>query len=136
MSASPPPPVDVVCAVIQRDGLILLAQRPPGKTLAGLWEFPGGKVDLGEQPEEALHRELMEELGCRVTIIRAGPPVLHEYSWGFIRLFPFLCDLAEGSAEPFAHEHSSLVWVFQKKLLRPDLAPADIPVVAWLSETI
>jgi len=127
-------PVDVVCAVIRREDQILLAQRPLGKTLAGLWEFPGGKVDPGETPAEALHRELMEELGCRITILTPGPPVLHEYEWGVIRLFPFLCELKSDSAEPFAHEHMALIWVFQKNLLRPDLAPADLPVVRWLAE--
>lgn len=126
-------PVDVVCAVIRRGEQILLAQRPPGKRLAGLWEFPGGKVDAGEAPEEALHRELMEELGCEVEVLQAGPPVLHEYDWGWIRLFPFVCVLSPGSAEPHPHEHTELIWVFQKNLERPDLAPADVPVVRWLN---
>lgn len=127
-------PVDVVCAVIRRGEQILLAQRPPGKRLAGLWEFPGGKVDAGEAPEEALHRELMEELGCEVVVLQAGPPVLHEYDWGWIRLFPFVCELSPGSDDPQPHEHTELIWVFQKNLERPDLAPADVPVVHWLNK--
>jgi len=130
--SAPQLPVDVVCAVIRRGEEILLARRPEGKRLAGLWEFPGGKVDAGELAEEALHRELMEELGCEVLILQAGPPVLHEYEWGMIRLFPFVCELAEGSAGPVAHEHSELIWVFQKNLFRPDLAPADVPILRWL----
>lgn len=136
MSSAPALPVDVVCAVIRRGERILLAQRPPGKRLAGLWEFPGGKIDPGEEANEALHRELMEELGCHVRILQAGPPVLHEYDWGHIRLFPFLCELAEASPEPHPHEHTELAWVFQKKLLRPDLAPADVPVIEWLNALV
>lgn len=131
--SAPVEPVDVVCAIIQRGDEYLLAKRPPGKRLAGLWEFPGGKVDPGEQTAEALHRELQEELGCCVTILQAGPPVLHDYPWGTVRLHPFLCELTGDSPEPFPHEHTELIWVFQKKLLRPDLAPADEPVVKWLT---
>lgn len=128
-------PLDVVCAIIRReDGRILLAQRPPGKSLAGLWEFPGGKIDPGETPAQALHRELMEELGCRVTLLQSGPPVLHEYSWGFIRLFPFLCELTACSPPPHPHEHTALQWVFQKNISLPDLAPADVPVLRWLQD--
>lgn len=126
-------PLDVVCAIIQRGEDILLARRPPGKTLAGMWEFPGGKIDPGEQAEQALHRELMEELGCQVVIQRSGPPVLHAYEWGQIRLHPFLCSLRPGSAKPEAREHTELIWVFKKNILRPDLAPADVPVVMWLA---
>lgn len=126
------PPVDVVCAIIRHEnGLILLAQRPEGKRLAGLWEFPGGKVDPGEQPEESLHRELMEELGCLVTVTQAGPAVVHEYEWGSIRLFPFICELMAGSSPPHPHEHAALSWVPFEKILSHDLAPADLPIVKW-----
>jgi 8-oxo-dGTP diphosphatase len=125
-------PVDVVCAVILRGDEVLLARRPPGKRLAGLWEFPGGKVDAGEETSQALHREIMEELGCDIAILKEGPAVLYEYEWGFIRLFPFLCELTECSPPPHPHEHSELTWVFQKNISLADLAPADIPVVRWM----
>ncbi|WP_078814826.1 (deoxy)nucleoside triphosphate pyrophosphohydrolase [Prosthecobacter debontii] len=125
-------PIDVVCAIIRRGDQILLAQRPPGKSLAGMWEFPGGKIDPGETAEEALHRELMEELGCQVVILAVGPPVVHAYEWGRICLHPFLCELASASPKPTAHEHSELAWVFKKNILCPDLAPADVAVVAWV----
>lgn len=134
MSSLSQPPVDVVCAIIRReDGLILLAQRPEGKRLAGLWEFPGGKVDPGEQPEESLHRELMEELGCEVTVIQAGPAVVHGYEWGHIRLFPFICKLNASSSPPHPHEHTALIWVPFEKILSHDLAPADVPIVKWVA---
>lgn len=126
------PPVAVVCAIIERGGLILLARRPEGKKLAGLWEFPGGKVESQEHPAEALHRELTEELGCTVTIATAGPPVSHGYEWGVIHLHPFLCQLAPGSADPHPHEHTALAWVRPADLMNYPLAPADVPVVAWL----
>ena len=126
------PPVPVVCAIIVRDGRIMLAQRPPDKKLGGLWEFPGGKVEAGESAEEALHRELQEELGCRVRITQTLAPFVHAYDWGRIELIPFVCELAEGSAEPHAHEHTALVWVERGELKGYDLAPADVPLVAGL----
>lgn len=135
MNATPalPAPVPVVCAVITQGGRIMLAQRPPGKKLGGLWEFPGGKVEPGEAPEAALHRELQEELGCRVRITQALAPFVHAYDWGSIELIPFVCELAEGSTEPHPHEHTALVWVEREELLRYDLAPADVPVVEMLA---
>ena len=138
----PPPdmstnPVDVVCAIVRREGRILVARRPPGKRLGGLWEFPGGKVEDGEQPEAALHRELAEELGCAVAVLESGPAVGHEYEWGRIRLHPFVCELA-GPDEPFAHEHTALRWVGMEELLalELELAPADVPVVKWLERML
>lgn len=125
--------VDVVCAILVRENRFLVAQRPEGKKLAGLWEFPGGKVEPEESPENALHRELMEELGCSVTVSLAGPPFFHVYDWGCIRLLPFICHLAGLSSEPQAHEHQALKWVFQKDFPHLDLAPADLPVVEWLN---
>lgn len=130
---SPAQAVDVVCAILMRDDRFLVAQRPEGKRLAGLWEFPGGKVEPEESPENALHRELMEELGCSVTVSLAGPPFLHAYDWGSIRLLPFICHLEGLSPEPQAHEHQALRWVFQKDLSLLNLAPADLPIVEWLN---
>ena len=98
------PPVPVVCAIIVRDDRIMLAQRPPDKKLGGLWEFPGGKVEAGESSEDALHRELQEELGCSVRITQTLAPFVHAYDWGRIELIPFVCELADGSAEPHAHD--------------------------------
>ncbi len=128
----PTPPVPVVCAIIVRDGRILLAQRPPDKKLGGLWEFPGGKVEASESAEAALHRELQEELGCTVRITQTLAPLVHAYDWGSIELMPFVCELADGSTEPHPHEHTALVWVERAELQRYDLAPADVPLVAGL----
>jgi 8-oxo-dGTP diphosphatase len=126
------PPVPVVCAIIVRDEFIMLAQRPPDKKLGGLWEFPGGKVEAGESAEEALHRELQEELGCTVRITQTLAPFGHAYEWGSIELIPFVCELAEGSPEPHAHEHTALVWVEREELSAYELAPADVPLVGVL----
>jgi len=124
--------VDVVCAILKREETVMIARRPEGKKLGGLWEFPGGKVEPGERPEAALHRELHEELGCEVQIVRELPACEHVYDWGSIRLIPFVCQLTARSTEPHPHEHSALAWVTLAELSRYDLAPADLPVVAML----
>ncbi|MGV3662189.1 MAG: (deoxy)nucleoside triphosphate pyrophosphohydrolase [Prosthecobacter sp.] len=126
------PPVPVVCAIMVRDGLIMLARRPLDKKLGGLWEFPGGKVEPGEAPEAALHRELREELGCVVVVTQALPPFVHAYEWGSIELIPFLCALDPGSPEPHPHEHTELVWAEPARLRGYPLAPADVPLLAAL----
>ncbi len=126
------PPVPVVCAIIVRDERIMLAQRPPDKKLGGLWEFPGGKVEVGELAEAALHRELQEELGCSVRITQTLTPFVHAYEWGSIELIPFVCELTADSPEPHAHEHTELVWVEREQLNDYDLAPADVPLVGAL----
>lgn len=127
------PPVPVVCAIIVRAGLIMLAQRPPGKKLGGLWEFPGGKVEHGESAEAALHRELREELGCEVRVTKTLPPFVHAYEWGSIELIPFVCELTLESPEPHPHEHSGLAWVERDKLATYQLAPADVPLLTLLA---
>ncbi len=126
-------PVPVVCAVIERAGLILLAQRPAHKLLALKWEFPGGKVEPGELPAAAILREIREELGCEVEIVRALPRFQHDYKTVVIEMIPFVCTLAPGSPEPHPHEHVALAWVKPTDLLAYDLAAADLPVVAACS---
>jgi 8-oxo-dGTP diphosphatase len=85
--------IPVVCAIIEKNKTILAAKRNSTQTNAGLWEFPGGKVDTGETPSEALHRELLEELNATVRIIKELPPVYHIYPWISIQLIPFVCEL-------------------------------------------
>ncbi len=126
-------PVPVVCAIIVRDDLIMIAQRPLGKTLGGLWEFPGGKVESGESAEAALHRELREELGCTVLITRSLPPFIHAYPWGSIELIPFFCELTADSTEPHPHEHTALAWIGRGQWSAYDFAPADVPLLMALS---
>ena len=122
-------PVRVACALIERERRVLVAKRPPGKDLAGMWEFPGGKADAGETMEECLVREIREELGCTIEIVDALTPVLHEPddTAGSIDLIPFRCRLLHGEPSPL--EHSAIEWVSGEKLEKMDLAPADRPVL-------
>jgi 8-oxo-dGTP diphosphatase len=131
VASAQPPPLPVVCAVIEdASGQVLVAQRPPEKHLALKWEFPGGKIEAGEEPEAALVRELREELGCEVVVGRPLPRFVHDYGSVIIEMFPFVCRLAAGSPAPHAHEHVAVRWVRPETLLALDLAAADLPVVA------
>ncbi|HLP24325.1 MAG TPA: (deoxy)nucleoside triphosphate pyrophosphohydrolase [Acidobacteriota bacterium] len=122
-------PVPVVCAVIERDGLILLAQRPLNKLLPLKWEFAGGKVEPGEDPAAAIIREIREELGCAITITRALPPFTHDYGRVVIEMIPFVCALAPHSPAPHPHEHVAIAWAKLDELASYDLAAADYPVI-------
>jgi 8-oxo-dGTP diphosphatase len=127
-----PSPVPVVCAVIERDGRVLIAQRPPHKLLPLKWEFPGGKVEPGEAPAAAIVREIREELGCGIRVVRALTPFIHDYRTVVIEMIPFLCALEAGAPEPHPHEHVAVAWVPPAGLRDYDLAAADWPVVAAL----
>lgn len=118
--------IEVVCAVIRREGKVLVCQRAAGTQLAGLWEFPGGKREEGESAEEALRREIWEELGCGIVVGEALEAVEHEYPELRIRLRPFWCEVGEG--EPVALEHAALRWVAAGELGGVELAPADVGV--------
>jgi 8-oxo-dGTP diphosphatase len=117
----------VACALLERDGRLLVAQRPPGKALAFKWEFPGGKVEPGENPAAALVRELREELGVTVAIGRMLPVVHHDYGTFVIELVPLCCRLVEG--EPHPHEHVEVRWCTVDEVEALDLAEADRPVL-------
>ncbi len=130
-TVAPKIPLPVVCAVIEDGaGRVLVAQRPAHKHLALKWEFAGGKVERGESPEAALVREIKEELGCAVAIVRALPRFVHDYGAVTIEMIPFVCTLAAGSAPPHPHEHAAVRWVAPGELAAIDLAAADLPVVA------
>ena len=126
--SSPPKVVPVVCALIERDGLVLVAQRPAHKHLGLKWEFPGGKVEAGEDPPAALLREIREELGCALTALRALPISRHHYENLTVEMIPFVAQLAP-DAEPHPHEHAAVQWVRPEQLLAIDLAAADVPIV-------
>jgi 8-oxo-dGTP diphosphatase len=122
-------PVPVVCAVIVGDsGRVLIAQRPTGKHLGLSWEFPGGKVESGEAPADALRREIAEELACVIEVVTPLPEFEHDYGPVLIRMIPFVCRLMPGS-EPQAREHVALRWVTPQECATVDLAPADWPVI-------
>ncbi len=126
--STPPRPIPVVCALIERGGRILLARRPAHKPPALKWEFPGGKVQAGETPAAALRREIREELACRIVVGRALPRVVPAGDGASIELIPFVCRLAAGSSEPAPVEHGEIRWVGPADLLRYDLAAPDRPV--------
>ena len=83
--------------MIERAGHVLVAQRPPHKLLPLKWEFPGGKVEAGEDPAAAIIREIREELGCEIRLLRALPPFIHDYKTVVIEMIPFICALADAS---------------------------------------
>jgi 8-oxo-dGTP diphosphatase len=122
------------CALIDSDGRVLLARRPEGKPLAGLWEFPGGKVHPGETPEDALIRELKEELGIDVSAACLGPFTFasHDYEKFHLLMPLYLCRRWEGSV--VAQEGQALAWVRPQKLADYAMPPADKPLVALLRD--
>lgn len=121
--------IDVVAGlIIDSAGQLLACRRPEGKHLGGKWEFPGGKVEPGESPENALTRELQEELEIIITVDRPLNPVTHDYGRGPIKLIPFLCTISKGEPQP--HEHSELRWCPPSELPRLDWAAADLPILA------
>jgi len=126
--------IPVVCAVVfDAGGRVLLAQRPAHKHLGLKWEFPGGKVEPNENPEHALVREIKEELGCAVDVIRPLPRFTHDYGTVIIEMIPYVCALSANSTSPHPHEHVALAWAALADLKTYDLAPADWPVVAALA---
>lgn len=126
----------VAAALINADGYVLLAQRPPGKTLAGLWEFPGGKLEAGECPETALVRELAEELGI-VAVPQALEPLAfasHSYA-DFHLLMPlFLLRSWQGTATP--REGQTLAWAQAQQLASYPMPPADVPLIPILQRAM
>lgn len=118
------------------DGRVLVCRRPEGKALAGLWEFPGGKLETGETPEAALIRELREELGIEVSAACLAPFVFasHPYEHGHLLMPLYLCRRWEGFVE--RREHSALAWVKPVQLVDYPMPPADAPLCAWLRDLL
>ncbi|PGX17471.1 8-oxo-dGTP diphosphatase MutT [Priestia megaterium] len=122
----------VVGAVIVEDEKILCAQRGPTKALAYKWEFPGGKIEEGESPQDALRREISEEMHCKVHISEQVEHTVYEYDFGIVHLTTFYCKLIEGS--PVLTEHVSIKWLPPSELSSLDWAPADIPAIEKLEK--
>ena len=121
-------------ALVDVDGRVLICQRPEGKQLAGLWEFPGGKLEPGETPEQCLIRELNEELGIEVKEACLAPFVFASHSYESMHLLMplYLCRRWEGMVE--RREHAALAWVEPMKLASYPMPPADAPLVAYLRD--
>ena len=124
------------CALIDADGRVLLAERPKGKTMAGMWEFPGGKVEAGERPEATLIRELKEELGIDVKEACLAPFAFASHAYeDFHLLMPlYLCRRWDGIVDP--QEGQRLAWVRPRDMGKYSMPPADVPLVSQLRDLL
>lgn len=124
------------CALLDADGRVLIARRPEGKPMAGLWEFPGGKIEAGETPEQAVTRELREELGVEPCerCLHPFAFVSHPYETFHIVMPLFLCRQWDGFPQPT--EGQQIAWVRPAKLMDFDLAPADRPLAAEIRDRL
>ncbi|OQW61717.1 MAG: NTP pyrophosphohydrolase [Proteobacteria bacterium SG_bin9] len=123
----------VAVALIDADNRVLIAQRPEGKNLAGLWEFPGGKVDPGERPEQALIRELKEELGIDVTEPCLAPLTFASHAYDDFHLLMPLYICRRWSGTVASREGQNLAWVRANKLRDYPMPPADLPLIPHLT---
>ena len=124
------------CALIDTDGRVLLTRRPPGKPMAGLWEFPGGKVEPDERPEETVIRELREELAITIEEECLAPFTFASHTYpDFQLLMPvYICRRWRGSVT--AREHGALKWVKPRELTQFPMPPADLPLIAMLRDLL
>ena len=123
-------------ALIDVDGRVLLAQRPEGKAMAGLWEFPGGKIEPGETPEAALIRELDEELGINTVSSCLAPVAFasHGYDDFHLLLMLYACRRWQGVVTP--RENNDVIWVRPNRLRQYPMPPADEPLIAMLQDLL
>lgn len=122
----------VAAALVDGDGRVLVQQRPPGKPMAGLWEFPGGKLEPGELPEQALCRELEEELGIAVDAAALAPATFASETLGDRHLLLLLYTLRAWGGEPRARHATMLQWAHPPRLRDLAMPPADIPLIGML----
>ncbi|GJM00755.1 MAG: NTP pyrophosphohydrolase [Methyloligella sp.] len=124
----------VACALIDRDGRVLLAERPKGRSMEGLWEFPGGKIEEGETPEKALIRELNEELGIDTSENCLAPFTFASHSYEEFHLLMPLYICRKWKGHIMGKENQNLKWVKPNKLTDYPMPPADVPLVAMLRD--
>lgn len=126
--------IHVVGAVIVEDGKILCAQRGETKVLPLKWEFPGGKIEAGESPQQALIREIHEEMHCKIEVSNQIEHTVYEYDFGIVHLTTFYCKPIQGN--PVLTEHVAIKWLSPEELESLEWAPADIPTIEKLSKGI
>ena len=127
--------INVVGAILIKDGKILCAKRGETKSLANLWEFPGGKIEQGETPREALKREIAEELLIDVEVAESAfESTSYEYDFGIVNLTTFICHLITG--EPKLTEHVEIKWLLPSEIKDLEWAPADVPTVEKILATM
>lgn len=124
----------VVCGIIFKEDKILLCRRKPEKSLGGYWEFPGGKVESHESENEALIRELREELAMKVEICKHFKTIIHQYEQMQIELIAYTCKFIQ--ADFILTDHDEIKWVGKRELLSFNLAPADVPIAEAVNENI
>ncbi|MEO6396702.1 MAG: (deoxy)nucleoside triphosphate pyrophosphohydrolase [Devosia sp.] len=133
---APPILLVVACALVDADRRVLICQRPQGKQLAGLWEFPGGKLEPGESPEAALIRELDEELGVSTKTACLAPLTFASHTYGSFHLLMPLFVCRKWTGVPQLREHQALKWVRPQKLHDFPMPPADEPLIAPLCDLL
>jgi 8-oxo-dGTP diphosphatase len=119
--------IDVTCAIIRQNQNLLAVKRSRGMHLAGKWEFPGGKTEKDETTECCIAREIDEELGIGISILKPLIPVVHHYPGKSIRLIPFLCEIQSGRIS--LNEHEDLIWISKNELATLDWAEADRKII-------
>lgn len=121
---------EVTAAIIMKENRVLIAERAPGENLAGKWEFPGGKIESGETPQECLKREIREELDVDIEVMDLLGESIYAYQSGTIKLMAFWCQWISGDFR--LSVHSRIEWVTRSELDLYDFAPADLPLVERL----
>lgn len=131
---TPQPAIQVCAAVIYHQDKILITLRPEDKKLGGYWEFPGGKIEDQETPEEALKRELLEELAIKVEVGELLETVPHSYDWGDVVILAYWCQWKSGTIKHL--EVSDHCWVAARRLLDYDILVADQPIIKKIQEQL
>lgn len=121
----------VIAALLIKDGLCLIAKRRAGDSLGNLWEFPGGKMEAGETPEECLQREMVEELQIHVEVGELFAETIYEYEFGTFQLFVYWAKWQSGMLCPAVHDE--IAWVDKQTILNYQFVPADVAIVEKLS---